>query len=212
MSAWRISRWPARSCGGLTAHLLVRRIKAVQPGQTVLIHAAAGRLGLILVQWLKRLGAKTMGTVGSAEKAEIARQHGLDHAILCKRDDFVTAVQDLTGGTGGDHAIDGVGGDTLPRTLQAVGPFGTVANVGQIGADAPPLDVHALTNRSFVGPSVLAYLADETAYRTAIADWFSVLQQGLRVETGHEYALSAAAAAHADMEAGQTTGMVRLRI
>lgn len=197
---------------GLTAYLLVKTVAAVRPGQTVLVHAAAGGLGLVLTQWLGLLGARTIGTVGSSEKAEIATAHGLDHAILYKREDFVTAVNELTDGAGVDYAIDGVGGDTLARTLGTLRPFGTAANIGQTGADVPPLDVHTLTNRFVIRPSVLAYLKDETAYRAAAAAWFSVLRQGVKVATGHEYPLSEAAAAHAEMEAGRTTGMVRLKV
>jgi len=195
---------------GLTAHMLLYRVFSLQAGQTVLIHAAAGGVGLILTQWAKRLGAVTIGTVGSEEKATLAKAHGLDHAICYRQTDFVAAVRDLTGGLGVDFAVDGIGGATLAQTVTALRPFGVVASIGQAGGMIPPLDVHSLKCVSLARPSVLAYVSDLKTYREAAAALFGVLADGLHVEIGSEFPLSEAAKAHMALEAGKTTGSVLL--
>lgn len=195
---------------GLTAHLLLDVVAPVRPGQSVLIHAAAGGLGLILTQWAKRRGAVTLGTVGSEAKADLARALGLEHAILYRQEDFVARVATITGGRGVDLVIDGVGAGNLIGSLACIRSFGMVANIGQTAGAEPLLDVHALTNRFLIRPSVLGYIADEAAYRAAANAWFSILSAGLDVSGGHEYLLAEAAIAHADMEAGRTSGAVRL--
>ena len=195
---------------GLTASLLLETLGPIRNGQRVLVHAAAGGLGLILTQWLKRLGAEVIGTVSSPEKAALARAHGLDQAILYKEEDFVAAVRKLTNGEGVDIAVEGIGGETLARTLEAVRPFGTVANIGQVGGSLPRIDIHTLTNRFLIRPSILAYLRDEAAYARTAAAWFAVLEGGLNAEVGRDYPFAEAARAQADMEAGLTTGAVRL--
>lgn len=195
---------------GLTAHLLLRRIRPIGPGDTVLIHAAAGGLGLILARWAKTLGATTIGTVGSAEKADLAASFGLEHAILHRDQDFVTVVERLTGGRGVDLAIDGVGGDNFARTLKTLKPFGIAAAIGQTAGPVPPVDVAAVTNRFVSRPSILAHIADVAAYRAAAEDWLALLSDGFRLHPGHSYAFRDAPAAHADLESGRTTGPVRL--
>lgn len=197
---------------GLTAYLLLHRVSSISPRQTVLVHAAAGGLGLILVQWLKRLGATVIGTVGSPEKAEIARAHGLDHAILYRDEDFVSAVANLTDGRGVDFAIDGIGGETLAKTLQTVGAFGTVANVGQVAGAVPSLDLQLLNNRFLIRPSVIGFLANTADYHAAADGWFALLREGLKLSEVQEYEFEDAMLAHADMEAGRTTGAVRLKV
>lgn len=197
---------------GLTAYLLLQRVTSISSGQTVLVHAAAGGLGLILVQWLKRLGATVIGTVGSPEKAEIARGHGLDHPILYRDEDFVSAVAKLTDGRGVDYSVDGIGGETLAKTLQAVGAFGTVASVGQVAGAIPPLDLQLLNNRFLIRPSVVGFLADSTDYHAAADAWFAMLRDGLKVSEVQDYDFEDAGQAHADMEAGRTTGAVRLKV
>jgi NADPH2:quinone reductase len=190
--------------------MLLHRVFPIQSGQTILIHAAAGGVGLILSQWAKRLGAITIGTVGSEAKAALARAHGLDHAILYRRTDFVAAVRQLTGGRGVDFAIDGIGGETLAKTVTALRPFGVVASIGQVGGAIPPLDVHSLRCVSLARPSVLAYVTDLKAYREGATSLFGVLAEGLKVEIGAEYPLEEAAKAQAALEAGATTGSVLL--
>lgn len=198
---------------GLTAHMLLHRVARVQPGQTVLIHAAAGGLGLILTQWAKRLGAVTIGTVGSGAKAELARDFGLDHAILYREQDFVAATRALTDGRGVDVAFDGIGGDTLPRTLDCVRPFGLVASVGQAGGSIAPLAVAELGPRrslSLARPSVFAHAADPHSYAEGAAALFAQLATGLDVTIGAEYPLEDAAEAHRHLEAGRTVGSLLL--
>lgn len=198
---------------GLTAHMLLHRVAAVGPGSTVLIHAAAGGLGLMLTQWARRLGAVTVGTVGSEAKAQLARDHGLDHAVLYRQSDFVAAVRELTGGQGVDVAVDGIGGDTLPRTLDCVRPFGLVASVGQAGRAIAPLAVSELGPRrslALARPSVFAYANDPGCYFRGAEALFAQLRGGMAVTVGEEYPLAQAARAHADLEAGRTTGSLLL--
>jgi len=195
---------------GLTAHMLLRRVFSAKPGQTLLIHAVAGGLGLILMQWAKRLGLTVIGTAGSPEKAAMAKSFGLDHAILYRETDFVDAVREATHGTGVDFAVDGIGGDTLARTLRTLRPFGVVASVGQVAGTVPPIDINALRGIALARPSVLAFVTDLSAYRTAAEDWFAVLGEGLHVAIGGEHSLSDAASAHAALEAGKTTGSLLL--
>lgn len=197
---------------GLTAHMLLESVTALKPGQTLLIHAAAGGLGLILTQWAKRKGLRTIGTVSHRTKAELAMAHGLDHAVVYTEGDFVTEVLDLTDGQGVDYAIDGIGGDTLTRTFAAVKPFGTVASIGQTAGPVAAIDPKLLTNRSLIRPSILALLADKAAYRHAAHVWFDMLGKVITLEGGSTYPLTQAAQAHADMELRNTTGAVRLLV
>ena len=131
---------------------------------TVFIHAAAGGLDLILTQWAKSIGATVIGTVGSKDKAALATDNGLDHPILYQESDFVAQTMRLTSGRGVDLAVDGVGGETLLRTLDCVRAFGTVANIGQTGGQIPTFHVSELGPRrslSLARPSVFAYASDE---------------------------------------------------
>ncbi len=195
---------------GLTAHMLLFRAFEVRPGQTVLIHAAAGGVGLFLVQWAKRIGATTIGTVGSEEKADLARRYGLDHAVLYRQCDFVDAVRRITDGRGVDFAVDGVGGATLAKTLSALRPFGLAASIGQAAGPVPPVEVDALRNVALGRPSILGSIADLGAYREGAQALFTAMADGLQVEIGLELPLREAARAHAEMEAGRTTGGVIL--
>jgi NADPH2:quinone reductase len=199
---------------GVTAHMLLHRTYPVGPGTTILVHAAAGGLGLVVTQWAKLLGATVIGTVGSAEKAEIARAAGLDHAILYRETSFVDAVKELTGGRGVDVAYDGIGASTLLETFDAMRPFGTVASVGQAGGPIPPIEVAQLGPRrslSLSRPSVFGYMTELVAYRTAATELLSLLEQGrIKVPVGAVYPLADAARAHADLEGRRTTGSILL--
>jgi NADPH:quinone reductase len=199
---------------GLTAHMLLHRVYPVQKGTVLLVHAAAGGLGLIITQWARRLGATVIGTVGSRAKADLALSHGLDHAVLYRETDFVSEVRRLTDGAGVDAAIDGIGGGTLMRTLDAVRPFGTVISVGQAEGPIPPIAVSELGPRrslSLARPSIFAYAGDLTSYRSAAEALFAELERGLRVEVGAEFPLAEAAKAQAQLEAGKTTGSILLK-
>lgn len=199
---------------GVTAHMLLHHTYPVGPGTTILVHAAAGGLGLVVTQWAKLLGATVIGTVGSAEKAGIARAAGLDHAILYRETGFVDAVKELTGGRGVDVAYDGIGASTLLETFDAVRPFGTVASVGQAGGPIPPIEVAQLGPRrslSLSRPSVFGYMTDLDAYRTAATALLSLLEQGrINVPVGAVYPLADAVRAHADLEGRRTTGSILL--
>ena len=199
---------------GVTAHMLLHRIYPVGPGATILVHAAAGGLGLVLTQWAKLLGATVIGTVGNEEKAEIASAAGLDHPILYRNVDFVSAVREITDGRGVDVAYDGIGGPTLLKTFDAVRSFGTVASVGQAGGAIPPIEVAQLGPRrslSLSRPSVFGYMTEVDTYRTAATAFLSRLEQGqIRASVGAVYPLADAAEAHRDLEARRTTGSILL--
>lgn len=198
---------------GITAHMLLRKVYPVTEGTSILVHAAAGGLGLIITQWAKLLGAKVIGTVGSREKAEIAMAHGADHVVLYRQEDFVEMARHYTNGMGVDYAIDGIGGENLLRTFDAVRHFGTVASIGQVGGAIAPLDVFQIGPKrslALARPSVLAYAGDLPTYREAASDLFAALQRGLKANISGIYAFDAIADAHADLERGATTGSLLL--
>ncbi|SFH77961.1 NADPH2:quinone reductase [Collimonas sp. OK307] len=198
---------------GLTAHMLLTRTYQVSAGSTILVHAAAGGLGALLVRWAKHLGATVIGTVGSAEKAQIAKTYGADHVIVGRDADIVAEVAAMTGGKGVDFAIDGIGGEMLLKTLACVRPFGTVASIGQAAGPIAPINVGELGPRrslSLARPSIMAYLADPHTYSVASAALIAMMQAGVVAEIGGEYPLAEAARAQADLEAGRTTGSLLL--
>ncbi|OSQ41714.1 quinone oxidoreductase [Thalassospira sp. MCCC 1A01428] len=196
---------------GLTAYFLLVHLCKVQAGQSILVHAAAGGLGQIMVHWAKRLGATTIGTLSTPEKAELAKQQGLDHAIFYKEQDFETAIAALTNGRGVDYAFDGIGGETLSKTIRTTKPFGTTVNIGQIGGDMPLLDVSALTNRFLTRASVLAFINDLQGYHHAASAWFDVLRQS-SFPLAQAYDFENASQAHTDLETGATSGAVYLQV
>lgn len=199
---------------GITAHMLFGWVRKIAPGDTVLVHAAAGGLGLILVQWAKALGARVIGTVGSEAKAELALAHGLDRAVLYREQDFVAAVKDFTGGEGVHFAIDGIGGDTFRRTLDAVRPFGMAASVGQVAggiAAIDPMEIGPYRSIAVARPGVSRFMGDLARYREGAQATLRQLEAGLKVQVGRELPLVDAAEAHRLVEAGQTVGSVLLR-
>jgi len=199
---------------GITAHMLLNRICAVGPGTTVLVHSAAGGLGQLLTRWARHLGATVIATVGSVAKAELARAAGAQHVIVGRDADFTSRVAELTDKRGVHAAYDGVGGKTLAKTLACVRPFGVVASIGQAGGPIPPLDVEELGPRRslmLARPSVMAYMNDIDAYRGAAAEVLEALNAGILGAEGRAYRLSEAALAHADLEAGRTSGAIYLR-
>jgi NADPH2:quinone reductase len=201
---------------GITTHMLLGKSFPVREGTTVLVHAAAGGLGLILTQWAKLLGATVIGTVGSRQKADRAIAVGLDHAILYREENFVDAVREITDGKGVDVAYDGIGGETLIRTLDAVRPFGTVASIGQSGGPIPPIDVSMIGPRlslSLARPSSFAYMNDVPAYRQAATEFLSLVENGsIRIDVDARYPLAEAARAHSDLEARRTAGAILLHV
>lgn len=199
---------------GITAHMLLSHVRPVQAGDTLLVHAAAGGLGLVLVQWAKAMGARVIGTVGSPAKAELALAHGLDHAILYRDEDFVAATKTLTDGQGVDYAIDGIGGKTLLDTLGAVRPYGMIASVGQVSGDPGPLDLSLIGPARSVAlsrPGVFRFMMDHARYREGALATIRQLQNGLQAKIGDVLPLAQAADAHRRLESGNTVGAMLLR-
>lgn len=199
---------------GITAHMLFAYVWRLQPGDRVLVHAAAGGLGLVLVQWAKALGAEVYGTVSTPAKAERARKLGLDHAILYREQDFPTAIQDLTAGRGVDYAIDGIGGETLLATLGVVRPFGMVASVGQVSGDSHPLDPSLLgpaRSIALARPGVIRFMSDPERYREGASATLERLQAGLLATVAEVLPLDQAAEAHRQLESGRHAGAILLR-
>lgn len=199
---------------GITAHMLFNRVRRLNAGDTILVHAAAGGLGLVLVQWAKTLGARVIGTAGSPAKAALATRYGLDHAILYREQDFVAITKDLTQGEGADYAIDGIGGKTLLATLGAVKPFGTVASVGQVSGDPGPIELSLLgpaRSIALARPSVFRFMRDAASYREAALAAIARLQTGMKANIGRILPLEQAAEAHRLLESGETSGSIVLR-
>lgn len=199
---------------GVTAHVLFTRVAALRAGDPVLIHGAAGGLGLLLAQWARRLGLRTIGTVSSAARAEVARAHGLERAVNYRAEDFVQAVRDWTGGEGVALAIDGIGGQTLRRSLETVRPFGTLASVGQVAGDAAPVALGELgpaRSIALARPSALRFMEDAARYREGAAAVLAAWQEGVRVPVAARYALRDAAEAHRALEGGRHDGAIVLK-
>ncbi|OKO91506.1 alcohol dehydrogenase [Bradyrhizobium sp. NAS80.1] len=198
---------------GLTAHMLLHKVYSIQPGDFVLVHAAAGGLGQFLTRWAKRLGATVIATVGSEAKIGPAEAAGADLVVLHTASDWTDTVKRASGGLGVHLACDGIGGEMLARTFASVRPFGVVASVGQAAGPVPAVDVSQLGPVRCISlsrPSVIAYANDATLYRPAAADLFAVLTDGLPSNIGGEYSLREAARAHSDLEGGRTTGSLIL--
>jgi NADPH:quinone reductase len=195
---------------GLTAQYLLRRTHRVQPGETILVHAAAGGVGSILVQWGKALGATVIGTVGSDEKAERVKALGCDHVIVYSREDFVARVKDITGGRGVRVAYDSVGRDTFLRTLDCVQRLGLVALFGNASGPVEPFDPLLLAQKGglFLTRPILAqYIATRTELDEMAADLFDAVLSGkVRIDVNQRFALRDAAEAHRALEGRQTTG------
>jgi NADPH2:quinone reductase len=199
---------------GLTAHALLRRTHRVQAGETVLVHAAAGGVGLLMVQWAKALGATVIGTVGSDEKAALARASGCDHAIVYTREDFPKRVRELTGGAGVPVVYDSVGQATFQGSLDCLAPLGLMVTFGNASGPVPPLDVRLLAAKGslfLTRPTVFTYIATRAALEAAAAELFEALRTGaLSPRPPRTWPLAEAAAAQRALEARETTGSVVL--
>lgn len=195
---------------GLTAAYLLRKTYRVQPGDAVLIHAAAGGVGLIACQWAKALGASVIGTTSTPAKAELARAHGADHVILYGQDDVARRVRELTGGEGVAVVYDGVGKDTFAGSLDSLRLRGTLVSFGNASGPVPPFDPLLLSQKGslFITRPTLAH---HTAKREELAElggelFDRVVSGQVRIEVNQTYALPDAARAHVDLEARRTTG------
>ena len=195
---------------GLTAAYLLRRTYRVQPGDAVLIHAAAGGVGLIACQWAKALGATVIGTVGSPAKAELARAHGCDHVINYSTENFTQRVREITGGEGVPVVYDGVGKDTFMGSLDSLRPLGMLVTYGNASGPVPPFDLLLLSQKGslFVTrPTIVHYTAKRADLEALGTELFDVVGSGkVRIEVNQTYALKDAAQAHRDLEARKTTG------
>ncbi|MDP3135192.1 MAG: quinone oxidoreductase [Burkholderiaceae bacterium] len=195
---------------GLTAAYLLRRTYRVQPGDAVLIHAAAGGVGLIASQWAKALGATVIGTVGSAAKSELAKAHGCDHVINYSTENFTQRVREITGGEGVAVVYDGVGKDTFIGSLDSLRPMGTMVSYGNASGPVPPLDLILLSQKGslfITRPTLMNYTAKRADLEVLGADLFEMVGAGkVRIEINQTYPLAEAAQAHRDLEARKTTG------
>ena len=195
---------------GMTAEYLLCRTFAVKAGDTILFHAAAGGVGLIAGQWAKSIGATVIGTVGSEEKAELARKHGYDHVINYRSEDFVARVKDLTGGRGVDVVYDSVGKDTYPGSLDCLRPRGLWAAFGQSSGAIENFNLGLLAQKGSLyatRPSIFVYNAARADLEKSAAALFDKVASGdVRIDINQRYPLSEAARAHADLEGRKTTG------
>lgn len=197
---------------GMTAQYLIRRTYLVKPGETVLFHAAAGGVGLIACQWLHALGATVIGTVGSDEKAAIARAHGCAHVIVSTREDIAKRVREITGGTGVPVVYDSVGKDTFTASLDSLRPLGLFVSFGNSSGKVTPFDLGILAQKGslyLTRPTLATYTATRADLETTAADVFAMLRAGkVKVEVRHTYPLAEAAQVHRDLEGRKTVGSV----
>ncbi|CAB3975333.1 putative quinone oxidoreductase [Burkholderia cenocepacia] len=200
----------AMTMRGLTSAYLLRRIHAFAPGDTILLHAAAGGVGLIVSQWAKLLGLKVIGTVSSEHKAEIARAHGCDHTIDYSREDVAKRVRELTDGAGVDVVFDSVGKDTFEGSLDSLKRRGLMVCVGTASGPIPPFDPQRLAMKGslyLTRPALADYIADPAEKNDLAGELFAHVAAGrIRIEINQRYALQDAAQAHRDLESRKTTG------
>jgi NADPH2:quinone reductase len=195
---------------GMTAEYLIRRTYAVRPGDPVLVHAAAGGVGLIACQWLAALGATVIGTVGTEEKARIAHAHGCHHPIVHGPSGFVGRVRELTGGRGVPVVYDSIGKATFLESLDCLRPRGMLVAYGNASGKVEPFDITALSAKGslfLTRPTLFAYVATRAELLTSAAALFEVVRNGtVRVTIGQRFPLAEAAAAHRALEARLTHG------
>jgi len=195
---------------GLTAQFLLRRTHRVRKGDAVVIHAAAGGVGLIAAQWARDLGALVIGVVGSDAKAEIARGHGCHHALVLGRDDLAARVRELTGGLGAHVVYDSVGKDTFVASLDSLRPLGMMVSYGNASGPVPPVAPLELARRGslfLTRPTLFHYIARRADLDRAARELFEVIGRGaVRIEIGQTYPLQDVAQAHRDLEARRTVG------
>jgi len=195
---------------GMTAQFLIRQCFHVEPGMTVLLHAAAGGVGLIASQWLNHLGVTVIGTVGSPEKAELASAHGVHHIVNYRTENFVDRVQEITGGAGVPVVYDGVGKDTLMDSMKCLSPRGMLVNYGNASGAPDPVNLGDLSTYGSIfitRPMLFHYTATRDALEACANDLFDVITSGaVKIEINQTYPLKDAAQAHRDLEARKTTG------
>jgi NADPH2:quinone reductase len=198
----------------MTAEYLIRRTFPVKAGDTVLWHAAAGGVGLIACQWLKALGAHVIGTVGSDEKAALAKAHGCEFPVVYTREDFVAQVKEITGGRGVPVVYDSVGKDTFARSLDCLRPRGMMVLFGAPSGPVPPLDSQVLAQKGslfLTRPTLFTYTASREDLVLSATSLFDAVRSGqVKIEVSRTYPLAAAQQAHRDLESRKTTGSLLL--
>ena len=200
----------AMTMRGLTSAYLMRRIHPFKAGDTLLIHAAAGGVGLIVCQWARALGATVIGTVSSDEKAALAKAHGCDHAIIYTRENFAERVREITGGKGVRVVYDSIGKDTFTGSLECLRPLGMMVLFGAASGPVPPFDLGLLAKMGslfITRPTLFTYIAQRSDLLAISGDLFDVVTSGkVKIEVNQTYALKDAAQAQIDLVARKTTG------
>jgi NADPH:quinone reductase len=195
---------------GMTTQYLIRQIRKVGKGDVILIHAAAGGVGLIACQWAKALGATVIGTVGSDEKAKLAKANGCDHPIIYTREDFVERVKELTNGEKVTVVYDSIGKDTFLKSLDCLRPLGLMVCFGQASGPIGPVDLGIFVQKGslfFTRPSLNTYAAKHADLVAMAQDLFDVVLAGkVKIKINQSYSLKEAAQAHRDLEGRKTTG------
>ncbi len=201
---------------GMTVQYLLRSTFRVQAGDTILLHAAAGGVGLIACQWARHLGATVIGTVGSEEKAALAKAHGCDHTILYREEDIVERVKEITGGEGVPVVYDSIGKDTFEASLDSLRPLGLLVSFGNASGPVQPFDPGILAQKGslfFTRPTLMTYTAERASLVEAAGELIDVVTSGaVKIEVNQTYPLAEAAQAHRDLEARNTTGSTVLTI
>jgi NADPH2:quinone reductase len=195
---------------GMTVRMLLRSVYAVQPGQTILVHAAAGGVGLIMCQWAAAIGATVIGTVSTDEKAEIARAHGCQHPIVYTRQDFVAEVDRITGGANLPVVYDSVGRDTFLKSLDCLRPRGLMVSFGNSSGPPEPIAPALLAQKGslyLTRPTLFQYVAARKELEQSAAELFEMVLSGkVKIEVGQSFALKDATEAHRALESRKTKG------
>ena len=201
---------------GLTAHMLLRGVHRVQPGETILVHAAAGGVGLIMCQWAKALGVRVIGTVSTEAKAELAAAHGCDHPIVYSKQDFVAEVARLTDGEKLPVVYDSVGRDTFLRSLDCLRPRGLMVSFGQASGAIEPFNVGILAQKGslyLTRPTLFTYTASREQLTQSAKELFAIVAGGkVRIEVNQCFKLKDAADAHRALESRKTSGSTILKV
>ena len=198
---------------GMTAEYLLHRTCQVKPGDVVLVHAAAGGVGLLACQWARHIGATVIGTVSSDEKARVAREAGCEYPIVTRDNQFAERVREITHGKGAKYIFDGIGKDSFAESLAALAVRGHLVSYGAASGAIPPVDLSALSAKSatITRPVLFHYTADANELRDMARHLFEMVERGvLKISINHRYPLAAADQAHRDLESRKTTGSVVL--
>ena len=201
---------------GMTVRMLLKGVRELKAGETILVHAAAGGVGLILCQWASAIGATVIGTVSTNEKAELARSHGCDHPIVYTRQDFVAEVDRITGGAKLPVVYDSVGRDTFLKSLDCLQPRGLMVSYGNASGPPDPIPPTLLAQKGslfLTRPTLFHYIASRAELAQSAAELFEMVRGGkVKVELAQRYALKDVAQAHRDLEARKTTGSTILTV